>query len=61
MITNYYFKRGAVMEDYKKLYYTLFNEITTVIEQLQAAQRKTEAMFIEMADADESPIDPDDG
>jgi len=32
------------MDDYKKMYYTLFNKITDIIYELQMVQRKTEAM-----------------
>lgn len=35
------------MADYKKMYYTLFNQMTEIIEQLQTAQQVTEEMFIE--------------
>lgn len=35
------------MPDYQKMYAKLFNTITDVIEQLQQAQRETEAMYVE--------------
>ena len=35
------------MADYKKMYHTLFNKLTDVIEELQEVQQKTEEMFIE--------------
>ena len=34
------------MADYKKMYFTLFNKITDVIEDLQEIQLQTEEMFI---------------
>ena len=35
------------MENYKKPYLELFNEITNVIEELQRIQQKAEQLFIE--------------
>lgn len=35
------------MEDYKEMYYELFNAISDAIELLQKAQQKTEEMYIE--------------
>lgn len=35
------------MPDYKKMYFTLFNAVTTAINQLQEAQRKGEDTYIE--------------
>lgn len=32
------------MDDYKKMYYTLFNKITDIIYELQIVQRKAEDM-----------------
>ncbi len=32
------------MDDYKKMYYTLFNKLTDIIYELQIVQRKTEEM-----------------
>lgn len=32
------------MDDYKKMYYTLFNKITDLIYELQIIQRTTESM-----------------
>lgn len=34
------------MPDYQKMYHTLFNEITDIIEQLQSVQIKTEELYI---------------
>ena len=34
------------MEDYKEMYYLLFNKITDTIAELQAVQRKAEELFI---------------
>lgn len=34
------------MEDYKKMYFELFNAISDAIELLQKAQQKTEEMYI---------------
>lgn len=41
------------MSDYKKMYCTLFNEITKVIEQLQSIQQKMEDLYI---NSEETPI-----
>lgn len=38
------------MPDYKAMYFSLFNTLTDVIEQLKVAQKQGEQMFI---DADE--------
>lgn len=35
------------MPDYEKMYFTLFNAVTTAIAQLQDAQRKSEEIYIE--------------
>lgn len=34
------------MPDYQKMYCTLFNEVTRIIEQLQEAQQKVEEIYI---------------
>lgn len=34
------------MEDYKSMYYKLFNQLTDVIEQLKEIQSATEEMYI---------------
>ena len=34
------------MEDYKKLYYELFNKITDIIEELKKIQQDTEERYI---------------
>lgn len=40
------------MPDYKSMYYTLFNQVTKTIEDLQKIQQMTEEMFIESEDAE---------
>lgn len=35
------------MNDYKDMYYHLFNKITDIIEKLQEVQREMENMYIE--------------
>lgn len=35
------------MEDYKKMYLTLFNKITDLIEQLKEIQREVEEAYID--------------
>ena len=37
------------MEDYKKMYYELFNKITDVIENLKQIQKQAEETFIASA------------
>jgi len=34
------------MNEYKEMYYKLFNEVSRVIEQLQEIQQKTEEMYM---------------
>lgn len=34
------------MEDYKFMYYTLFNKITDVIHELEEVQRKAEELYL---------------
>ena len=41
------------MNEYKEMYYKLFNEVSKVIEQLQEIQQKTEEMYMN-ADSEES-------
>lgn len=41
------------MPDYKKMYFSLFNAITTTIDQLQSAQREGEDTYIE---SDDTPL-----
>lgn len=41
------------MPDYKKMYNSLFNDVTQAIRQLQTAQQKTEEFYIR---ADDIPI-----
>ncbi len=38
------------MPDYKEMYFTLFREITKIIEQLQDIQQKTEEMYLDGGD-----------
>lgn len=35
------------MQDYQKMYSTLFNKITNIIEELQEIQKTTENIYIE--------------
>ncbi len=35
------------MPDYQKMYTTLFNQVTSTIEQLKLVQQKTEEMYID--------------
>ena len=41
------------MEDYKAMYYNLFNQLTAVIEQLKEIQAKAEEMYINANSDDE--------
>ena len=41
------------MPNYQKMYCVLFQEVTRVIEQLQAAQRETEELYM---DSGEAPV-----
>lgn len=47
------------MPDYKKMYHTLFHEMSRTIERLQRAQAEAEEIYIE-ADEDELPGYPTD-
>lgn len=38
------------MADYKKMYFTLFNKVTDVIEELKDVQRLSEEMYISKED-----------
>ncbi len=38
------------MPDYKKMYFALFNAVTTAVDELQSAQRKGEEAYIESDD-----------
>ena len=38
------------MPDYKEMYFTLFRELTKVIDQLQQVQQKMEEMYIDCED-----------
>ena len=51
LIYTKYEKRRMQMEDYKKLYYELFNKITDIIEELEKIQQDTEERYIS-AEAD---------
>ena len=42
------------MPDYQKMYTTLFNKITDVIEELQKIQQLTEEMYLNSQDKDEN-------
>ena len=42
-----------IMEDYKAMYYNLFNQLTDVIEQLKEIQAKAEEMYINANSDDE--------
>lgn len=39
------------MPDYQKMYYSLFNDVTDIIAQLQKAQQKAEELYIESCEA----------
>ena len=45
------------MPDYQKLYTTLFNKITDIIEELQEIQRLTEELYLQSEEDEESTID----
>ena len=45
------------MPDYQKLYTTLFNKITDIIEELQEVQRLTVALYLQSEENEESTID----
>ena len=45
------------MPDYQKLYTTLFNKITDIIEELQEVQRLTEVLYLQSEENEESTID----
>ena len=45
------------MPDYQKLYTTLFNKITDIIEELQEVQRLTEELYLQSEENEESTID----
>ena len=40
------------MEDYKKMYFELFNEITDIIEKLKEIQIKAEERYVEAEEQD---------
>ena len=46
-------KEENKMEDYKDMYYQLFNRITAVIENLMEIQREMEKMYIEKEEVSE--------
>lgn len=43
------------MTDYKKLYFLLFNEISSITDKLQQVQLKAEEFYLNSKDADEKP------
>ena len=43
-------QKVVTMADYKKMYYALFNAVTTAINDLQDAQRDGESEYIETQD-----------
>ncbi len=45
------------MEDYKEMYYMLFNKITDIIGELQAIQIKTEELLISSESKQNIPSD----
>ena len=45
------------MPDYQKLYTTLCNKITDIIEELQEVQRLTEELYLQSEENEESTID----
>ena len=45
------------MPDYQKLYTTLFNKNTDIIEELQEVQRLTEELYLQSEENEESTID----
>lgn len=45
------------MEDYKEMYYMLFNKITDIIGELQAIQIKTEELLISSESKQDIPSD----
>ena len=45
------------MRYYQKLYTTLFNKITDIIEELQEVQRLTEELYLQSEEDEESTID----
>ena len=45
------------MPDYQKLYTTLFNKITDIIEELQEVQRLTEELYLQSEENEESTSD----
>lgn len=49
------------MPNYPKMYCALFQEVTRVIEQLQAVQRETEELYIASGEAPVAMIKQEDG
>ena len=47
------------MADYKKMYTTLFNKITEVIEELQKIQQETEELYVNSEEPQIFEIKPD--
>ena len=46
------------MADYKRMYTTLFNRVTDIIEALQQAQREAEEIYIESPEPEILLLDP---
>lgn len=44
------------MPDYQKLYTTLFNRVSDIIEELQKAQQEAEEMYISEDDKNNEPV-----
>ncbi len=38
------------MQEYKQMYYTLFNKISNIIKELEEIQKETEEIFISITD-----------
>lgn len=45
------------MTDYKKLYFLLFNEISSITDRLLQVQQKAEELYMHSKDTDERPQD----
>ncbi len=43
------------MNDYEEMYKALFNKITDVIEELKEVQKRTEEMYINADDKEDTP------
>lgn len=49
------------MADYKKMYETLFNRVTDIIEELKEIQRTTEEMYIQGGEPKLTVLHPKEG